>query len=35
MKHTIQYGKKMDTALGMWVKLMRAYATFQKKTPSI
>ncbi|OGP50863.1 MAG: MarR family transcriptional regulator [Deltaproteobacteria bacterium RBG_13_43_22] len=31
MKNTIQYGKKIDTALSMWVKLMRAYATFQRK----
>ena len=31
MKNTIQYGKKIDTALGMWVKLLRAYATFQRK----
>jgi len=31
MKHTIQYGKKIDTAMGMWIKLMLAYATFQKK----
>jgi MarR family transcriptional regulator, 2-MHQ and catechol-resistance regulon repressor len=31
MKNTVQYGKKIDTALSMWVKLMRAYATFQRK----
>jgi MarR family 2-MHQ and catechol resistance regulon transcriptional repressor len=31
MKNTIQYGKKIDTALSMWVKLQRAYATFNKK----
>jgi MarR family transcriptional regulator, 2-MHQ and catechol-resistance regulon repressor len=31
MKNTIKYGKKIDTALSMWVKLMRSYATFQRK----
>jgi len=32
MKSTKQYGKKIDTALGMWVKLARAHDTFAKKT---
>jgi MarR family 2-MHQ and catechol resistance regulon transcriptional repressor len=31
MKSTKQYGKKIDTALGMWVKLARAHDTFAKK----
>jgi MarR family 2-MHQ and catechol resistance regulon transcriptional repressor len=31
MKNTVKYGKKIDTALGMWVKLQRAYASFNKK----
>ena len=31
MKNTIKYGKKMDLALSMWVKLQRASATFHKK----
>ena len=31
MKNTIKYGKKIDTALSMWVKLIRSYATFNKK----
>ena len=32
MKTTKQYGKKADTALSMWVKLVRAAATFGKLT---
>ncbi len=28
MKNTKRYGKKADAALGMWVKLTRAYNTF-------
>lgn len=32
MKSTKQYGKKIDTALGLWVKLARAHDTFAKKT---
>jgi MarR family 2-MHQ and catechol resistance regulon transcriptional repressor len=31
MKNTVKYGKKIDTALGMWVKLQRASAIFHKK----
>jgi MarR family transcriptional regulator, 2-MHQ and catechol-resistance regulon repressor len=31
MRNTIKYGKKIDTALSMWVKLLRANATFNKK----
>jgi MarR family 2-MHQ and catechol resistance regulon transcriptional repressor len=30
MKSTKQYGKKIDTALGMWVKLARAHSTLAK-----
>ncbi len=32
MKSTKQYGKKIDTALGLWVKLARAHSTFAKLT---
>lgn len=32
MKTTKQYGKKADTALGMWVKLARAATTFGQLT---
>jgi MarR family 2-MHQ and catechol resistance regulon transcriptional repressor len=32
VKTTKQYGKKADAALGMWVKLARAYATFNRET---
>ena len=32
MKSTKQYGKKIDAALSMWVKLARAHDTFAKKT---
>jgi MarR family transcriptional regulator, 2-MHQ and catechol-resistance regulon repressor len=32
MKSTKQYGKKIDTALSLWVKLARAHDTFAKKT---
>jgi MarR family 2-MHQ and catechol resistance regulon transcriptional repressor len=32
MKTTRKYGKKIDTALTLWVKLARAYATFSKKS---
>jgi MarR family 2-MHQ and catechol resistance regulon transcriptional repressor len=32
MKTTQQYGKKADAALGMWVKLARAHATFSRLT---
>ncbi len=32
MKTTKQYGKHADAALGMWVKLARAYATFNRET---
>jgi MarR family 2-MHQ and catechol resistance regulon transcriptional repressor len=32
MKTTKQYGKKIDAALGLWVKLARAHDTFAKKT---
>ena len=32
MKTTAQYGNEIDTALGLWVKLARAYATFNKET---
>jgi MarR family 2-MHQ and catechol resistance regulon transcriptional repressor len=31
MKNTLKYGKKIDTALGVWVKLQRASASFHKK----
>lgn len=30
MKNTKEYGKKADLALGMWVKLARAYNTFSR-----
>ena len=30
MKSTKQYGKKIDSALGLWVKLARAHSTFAK-----
>jgi Transcriptional regulators len=32
MKSTKQYGKKIDTALSLWVKLARAHDTFAKMT---
>ncbi len=32
MRSTEKYGKKIDNALSMWVKLARAYSTFGKKT---
>ena len=32
MKATRQYGEKIDAALGMWVKLARAFSTFNKIT---
>ncbi len=32
MKTTKKYGKKIDSALSMWVKLARAHSTFSKKT---
>src|SRR5512142_3074191 len=32
MKTTKQYGRKIDAALGMWVKLARAHATLAKMT---
>ena len=32
MKTTEQYGKEADLALGMWVKLARAFSVFNKKT---
>lgn len=32
MRTTKQYGKRLDTALSMWVKLARASATFGKLT---
>ena len=32
MKTTRQYGEKTDAALGMWVKLARAFSTFNKVT---
>ena len=32
MKNTKKYGKKADLALGMWVKLARAYNTFSRLT---
>jgi MarR family transcriptional regulator, 2-MHQ and catechol-resistance regulon repressor len=32
MKSGKHYGKKIDTALGLWVKLARAYSTFAKLT---
>ncbi len=32
MKSTKHYGKKIDTALGLWVKLARAHSTFSKLT---
>jgi MarR family 2-MHQ and catechol resistance regulon transcriptional repressor len=31
MQTTKRYGRKTDLALGMWVKLARAYSTFNKK----
>ena len=31
MKTTVKYGKKIDTALSMWVKLIRVNSTFNKK----
>jgi MarR family transcriptional regulator, 2-MHQ and catechol-resistance regulon repressor len=30
VKNTIKYGKKADIALGLWVKLARAFSTFNK-----
>lgn len=32
MKTTKQYGDRADAALSMWVKLARAYATFNRET---
>jgi MarR family 2-MHQ and catechol resistance regulon transcriptional repressor len=32
MKTTEKYGKKADAALGLWVKLARAFTTFSKKS---
>ncbi len=32
MKSTKQYGKRIDTALSMWVKLVRAHDTFNHLT---
>lgn len=32
MKSTKKYGRKVDIALGMWVKLARAASTFSKHT---
>ncbi|MEK9137697.1 MAG: MarR family transcriptional regulator [Bacteroidota bacterium] len=32
LKTTRQYGKKADLALSMWVKLARAFSTFNKQT---
>ncbi len=32
MKTTRRYGEKQDAALGMWVKLARAFSTFNKVT---
>jgi MarR family 2-MHQ and catechol resistance regulon transcriptional repressor len=32
MKNTMQYGKKADLALSLWVKLARACATFEQLT---
>ncbi len=32
MKSTKQYGRKIDSALGLWVKLARAHSTFAKFT---
>ena len=32
MKTTEKYGIKADAALGLWVKLARAFATFSKKS---
>jgi MarR family 2-MHQ and catechol resistance regulon transcriptional repressor len=32
MKTTKQYGRKADTALSLWVKLVRATSTFSHKT---
>ncbi len=32
MKTTKKYGEKIDLALGMWVKLARAFSVFNKKT---
>ena len=32
MKTTRKYGKRIDTALTMWVKLVRAFTTFNKLT---
>ncbi|MGA3084553.1 MAG: MarR family transcriptional regulator [Thermodesulfobacteriota bacterium] len=31
MKTTVKYGKKVDRALSMWVKLLRVHSTFNKK----
>ena len=30
MKHTKRYGKKTSLALGMWIKLARAFSTFNR-----
>jgi len=32
MKTTGKYGRKADLALGLWVKLARAYGTFARRT---
>lgn len=32
MEKSYRYGKKIDTALNLWIKLARAYSTFSKKT---
>jgi MarR family 2-MHQ and catechol resistance regulon transcriptional repressor len=32
MNTTKKYGKRIDLALSLWVKLARAYSTFRKKT---
>ena len=32
MRTTEKYGKKIDAALSMWVKLARAYSTFGRKS---
>ncbi len=32
MKTTLKYGPKIDSALGLWVKLARAYLTFSRRS---
>lgn len=32
MEKSFKYGKKVDSALDLWIKLARAYSTFGKKT---